>query len=181
MPLMKNKGFTSKDYWSLPDGKRAELIDGTLYDMAPPSFQHQKLSMELSVILKNHIIAKKGSCEVISAPFAVNLFSDDETWVEPDISVICDKSKITDRGCNGAPDLIIEIVSPSSRRIDYNKKNGLYRDAGVREYWIIDPDKERVTIYRYVEDEAPVFYPFDSPIEVKIFSDLSMTISELMK
>ena len=101
--------------------------------------------------------------------------------MEPDISVVCDKTKLTEKGCIGAPDFIIEIVSPSSRRADYSTKNALYSDAGVREYWIVDPMKERTTVYRYEEDAAPVLYSFDVPVEVGIYPGFFITISELLK
>ena len=105
---------------------------------------------------------------------------DDKTYVEPDISVICDKNKLDDRGCNGAPDFIIEVVSPSSRKMDYSTKNTLYSDAGVREYWIVDPEKQRTTIYRYEEDAAPTVLPFDQTITVGIYGDLKINIAELL-
>ena len=180
MPLPKQHAYTSEDYWNLPDGERAELIDGQLYNMAPPSRIHQKLVMKLSTSIQQHIDSKGGSCEVYPAPFAVNLNADDKTYVEPDIAVICDKNKLTDRGCSGAPDLVIEIVSPSSRKMDYSTKNALYSDAGVREYWIVDPAKERTTIYRYEEDAAPIIVPFDMPIAVGIYSGLQITIADLI-
>ncbi len=181
MPLPRERTYTSEDYWNLPDGQRAELINGQLYDMAPPSRIHQKLVGELYRILKNHIIDHGGSCEVYPAPFAVNLNADDKTYVEPDISVICDPDKLTDRGCEGAPDMVIEIVSPSSRRMDYSTKNALYSEAGVREYWIVDPAKERVTIYHYEEDAAPMIALFDTPIQVGIYNDLVITMADLLK
>ena len=115
--LLKKELYTSDDYWNLPEGERAELIDGQFYAMAPPSRIHQKLCFQLSKQIDNYIVSQKGNCEVYPAPFAVNLDAEDKNWVEPDISVICDKSKLTDRGCSGAPDLIVEIVSPSSRKI----------------------------------------------------------------
>ena len=180
MPLPKQHAYTSEDYWNLPDGERAELIDGQLYNMAPPSRIHQKLVSELTQTIGSHIKSKSGSCEVYPAPFAVNLNADDKTYVEPDIAVICDKNKLTDRGCSGAPDLVIEIVSPSSRKMDYSTKNALYSDAGVREYWIVDPAKERTTIYRYEEDAAPIIVPFDMPIAVGIYSGLQITIADLI-
>lgn len=181
MPLSKEHMYTSEDYWNLPEGQRAELIDGHFYDMAPPSRIHQKLIMELSATIRQYIKDNSGSCEVYPAPFAVNLHGDDKTYVEPDISVICDKNKLTDRGCKGAPDLIIEIVSPGSRKMDYSTKNALYSDAGVREYWIVDPLKERTTIYRYEEDAAPMIIPFDQPVQVGIYTNFSINISELLK
>lgn len=181
MPLLKSNTCTSEDYWNLPEGERAELIDGQLYAMAPPSRIHQELVMELAATLRDHIKSHNGNCKVYPAPFAVNLNADDEIYVEPDISVICDKNKLTDRGCTGAPDFIIEIVSPSSRKMDYSTKNTLYCNAEVREYWIVDPAKERTTVYHYEEDAAPVMYPFDAPITSGIYPELTIVIDELLK
>ena len=180
MPQLRENTYTAEDYWNLPEGERAELIDGKLYAMAPPSFKHQKLVSELHHTLKEYIKANKGNCEVIPAPFAVNLNADDETYVEPDISVICDKNKITERGCNGAPDFIVEVVSPSSRKMDYSTKNTLYTNSGVREYWIVDPEKERTTVYRYEEDAAPTIFSFNHPIKVGIYSNLNITVADLL-
>lgn len=180
MPLLKDNRYTSEDYWSLPEGTRAELIDGKFYDMAPPSRIHQKLVFSISRVIGNYIADHHGSCEVYPAPFAINLDADDKDWVEPDISVICDPDKLTDRGCSGAPDLIFEIVSPSSRRMDYNQKNALYANAGVREYWIVDPVKERVTVYHYEDDAAPAIYTFDYEIPVGIYPGLTIKIRDLL-
>lgn len=180
MPLPKGKTYTAEDYWNLPDGQRAELIDGQLYDMAPQSFAHQKISLALCRKLADYIDQYKGECAVVPAPFAVNLFKNDKKWLEPDISIICDKNKISDHGCEGAPDFIVEIVSPTSRKMDYSTKNTLYSDAGVREYWIVDPAKERTTVYRYEEDAAPMIVPFDQPIVVGIYGDLQITIADLL-
>lgn len=181
MPLSQKYIYTSEDYWNLPEGRRAELIDGQIYDIAPPGFKHQKIISQFSYRLNDYIRQNGGDCEVIPAPFAVNLDADDKNWVEPDISVICDRRKLTERGCLGAPDFIIEVVSPSSRRMDYSKKNTLYSESGVREYWIIDPDKERTTVYFYVEDAAPAIYPFSQSIPVSIFKGLFINIAELLK
>lgn len=180
MPLPKEHTFTSEDYWNLPDGQRAELIDGQLYNMAPPSRIHQKLISQFTLILGEYIRNNHGSCEVYPAPFAVNLDADDQNWVEPDVSVICDREKLTDRGCTGAPDLIIEIVSPSSRRMDYGTKMALYSNAGVREYWIVDPAKERTTIYLFEEDAAPAIVPFEQTANVGIFKDLFVRLADLL-
>lgn len=181
MPLPQQTTYTISDIYSLPDGHRAELIDGHLYNMAPPSTTHQRLVLNLAAEIRNYIQRKNGSCETFAAPFAVFLNKDNKTYVEPDISVICDSSKIDDRGCNGAPDFIIEVVSPSSRKMDYATKNMLYSDSGVREYWIVDPAKKRTTIYRYEEDAAPVIFPFDQTITVGIYGDLNLTIAEFVK
>lgn len=148
--------------------------------MAPPSFKHQKLISEFTQAIGNYIKTHKSNCEVIPAPFAVNLDAEDNDWVEPDISVIRDKTKISDRGCKGAPDFVIEIVSPSSRRLDYSIKMTLYSESGVREYWIVDPAKERTTVYRFEEDVAPVIVPFSDPITVGIYDELTITITDLL-
>jgi Uma2 family endonuclease len=154
-----------------------------MYDMAPPSRIHQKLVMNLAGDIREYIRANGGSCEVYPAPFAVFLESDSGTdYFEPDISVICDKGKLDDKGCNGAPDLIIEVVSPSSRKMDYFTKNLAYLDAGVREYWIVDPQKKITTIYRFEEEDvAPVVVPFEYNIPVGIYGDLQLNISQLME
>lgn len=180
MPLPGEKRYTAEDYWNLPDGQRAELIDGQLYAMAPPNRMHQDISMALSVAFSAYIRSHAGTCKVYAAPFAVDLFANDEDYVEPDISIICDPGKLCDRGCKGAPDLIVEIVSPSSRRMDYSTKNTLYTNAGVREYWIVDPARCFSTIYYYEEDAAPTIIPFDQPICSRIYPDLTVTVDELL-
>ena len=169
MPLLKKLHYTADDYWNLPEGERAELIDGTLYNMAPPSRIHQKLVMELSATVREFIKKNNGKCQVYPAPFAVNLDAENKDWVEPDISVICDPNKLTDRGCSGAPDLIFEIVSPSSRKLDYGIKNGIYSQSGVREYWIVDPKRETVLCYYFEGDDYPHMYTFDDIIPVMIY------------
>ena len=170
-----------EDIYALPEGRRAELINGHIYDMAPPSPLHQELVQQLSRTIGNYIESKSGTCKVYPAPFAVFIKDDDTNYVEPDISVICDKSKISNRGCEGAPDFVIEIVSPSSRKMDYSLKNTLYSDANVREYWIVDPARERTTVYRYEQDAAPIIIPFDDFIKVGIYGDLNICIADLLK
>lgn len=182
MPPSKPGSFTAEDYWNLPEGVRAELIDGELYDMAPPTRVHQKIVLRISRVIDEFIERHNGECEVYPAPFAVNLNADDSTYVEPDVSVICDPSKLTSRGCTGAPDFIAEVVSPSSRRMDYLTKGGLYSNAGVREYWVVDPEKSKTTVYDFEnENFAPIIYPFSSPIPVGIYPGLTITIAELLK
>ncbi|MCD8022620.1 MAG: Uma2 family endonuclease [Lachnospiraceae bacterium] len=182
MPLPANRVYTEKDYWNLPDGQRAELIDGTLYDMAPPGYLHQKLVSSLTRIIGNYISANNGSCEVLPAPFAVTLSGNDRTWVEPDSSVICDKDKISDRSCEGAPDWIIEIVSPGTQSIDYGIKLFKYRTAGVREYWIVNPQKKIVNVFCFENENGAGtgLYSFEEPVLVSVFPELSIQISELL-
>lgn len=181
MPLPKSNTYTIEDIYALPEGKRAELIDGQIYDMAPPSPMHQKLVMELSATLRNYIKEKGGSCEVFPAPFAVFLNQDDYNYVEPDISIVCDPSKLNDKGYNGAPDFIIEIVSPSSQRMDYLTKLFKYRTAGVREYWIVNPLKQTVQVYSFEGTEDSTQYSFGDEITVAIYGDLKICIADLLK
>lgn len=181
MPLPKSNNYTIEDIYALPNGQRAELIDGQIYDMAPPSYLHQKLVMELSATIRDYIKSHGGPCEVLPAPFAVFLNQDDHNYVEPDISVICDQNRIDDRGCNGAPDFIIEIVSPSSQRMDYLTKLFKYRTAGVREYWIVNPMKETVQTYLFGDIEDFNQYSFDDEIPVGIYNDLKICIADLLK
>lgn len=181
MPLLKNDTYTVEDIYALPAGQRAELIDGHIYDMAPPSYLHQKLVMELSATIRDYVKSHGGPCEVLPAPFAVFLNQDDHNYVEPDVSVICDPGKINDRGCNGAPDFIIEIVSPSSQRMDYLTKLFKYRTAGVREYWIVNPMKETVQTYLFGDMEDFNQYSFDDEIPVGIYDDLKICIADLLK
>ena len=142
VPNFKRYTCEEVDSWDLKE--RYELIDGELYMMAAPRRIHQKIMVELSWQLSNFLRGK--SCELYFAPFAVYLNDDNYTKVEPDIIVVCDKSKLTDEGCSGAPDLIIEILSPSSLRHDKITKFNRYLNAGVREYWIIDPEDRIATV-----------------------------------
>lgn len=170
MALPKEQIYTIDDIYALPEGQRAELIDGQMYMMVPPYRVHQKLVNRFSQKITNFVDSKGGPCEVYPAPFAVFLTADNtKNYVEPDISVICDKNKLTDKGCNGAPDWIIKIVSPSSQKMDYSLKNTLYSNTGVREYWIVDPEKQRTTIYCYEDDAAPMIVGFEQAIKVGIY------------
>lgn len=178
MPLPHNQSYTINDIYSLPDGQRAELIDGHIYMMAPPSTRHQRISNYISTEINLFIRSHGGDCEVFAAPFAVFLKDENEqdNYVEPDISVICDSEKLDEKGCHGAPDWIIEIVSPSSKSMDYGKKQALYLSSGVREYWIVDPIRETVMIYRASDDWVPGFFRFGDLLESGIFDDFVMKI-----
>lgn len=179
MPLPKqNQEYTTEYIYSLPDGERAELIDGQIYNMAPPNRRHQDILLELAAVIRDYIKSKGGSCKPYIAPFAVFLNADDKNYVEPDISVICSPEKLTDKGCKGSPDWIIEIVSPSSVRMDYSIKLFKYRSAGVREYWIVDPDKNRIMVHD-LENEDVNEYTFADSIKVGIYEDLSIDFGQL--
>ena len=180
MPLPKSDIYTLDYIYSLPEGERAELIDGVIYDMAPPNRIHQKLVSQFTKAIGQYIDKNNGDCEVYPAPFAVFLNADDRNYVEPDISVICDKDKLNDKGCNGAPDWVIEIISPSTKRIDYGVKLFKYRTAGVREYWIVNPLTNTVNVYDLEKEEQSDQYSFDENINVCIYDDLIINISELL-
>ena len=173
--LKKEKIYTIDDIYALPDGERAELIDGKIYYMAPPNTKHQRLVSDLHYQIRDFIQQNNGGCEVFPAPFAVFLNDNNKDYVAPDLSVICDKNKITDNGCNGAPDWVIEIVSPSSKLMDYFTKLFKYRTSGVREYWIIDPIKERVTVY-FFEKEPVEEYSFGTDIQTGIYNGFNIRI-----
>ncbi len=170
--------YTIDDVYNLPDGQRAELIDGELYMMAAPDRIHQGLVMELSFRIRSYIGSKDGDCKVYPSPFAVFLNVNNDIYLEPDISVICDKDKLTDEGCKGAPDWIIEIVSPSSRSMDYNKKLFQYRTAGVREYWIADPMRQQIMVYNFEHDTFEQ-YSFSDKVKSGIYADFEIDFSEI--
>jgi len=139
--------YTYADYCSWDDDERWELIDGVPYAMSPaPRREHQEILGELFAQLREYLKCKP--CKVFIAPFDVRLNADDDdgTVVQPDIVVVCDRSKLDERGCKGAPDLLIEITSPSTARHDRVTKLNKYQQAGVREYWIVDPDTKTVQV-----------------------------------
>ena len=185
MPLPKEERYTFADVLTWDDQARVELIDGAPVMMAPPSRVHQKISAELGRQLGNYLEGKK--CEVYAAPFAVRLFEkagdrpeDVDTLVEPDLSVICDPNKLDDMGCKGAPDLIIEILSPSTQRHDRLVKYNLYQRAGVREYWIVDPAAESIQSF-VLEDSRYTAAGFGSPGDVLKVNVLDGCFIELSK
>lgn len=179
MEMKGKKGYTIADIEALPEGERAELIDGEMFMMDSPPWRHQDILVNLLFEIEGYIRKNKGKCRVLPAPFGVYIKNDNRNFVEPDISVICDEEKRSEKGCLGAPDWIIEIVSPSSKRMDYVRKTALYRDAGVREYWIVDSDKETVTIYEAKQWNAPVCHSFSERIKAGIYEDLYIDFSTM--
>ena len=173
--LQEDAAYTVEDIYALPEGERAELIDGQIYYMAAPGRKHQQLLGAVYRKIADYIDSHGGECEVDIAPFAVFLNRDSKNYVEPDISVVCDKGKLDDRGCFGAPDWIIEIVSPYSRSMDYFKKLFKYRSAGVREYWVVDSERQSVTVYNFEQDDMAE-YSFGEEIPVWLYQGFSLTI-----
>ncbi len=143
--------YTFADVLAWDESERAEIINGEVFLMAPPSRAHQEISGALFAQLYSYLEGKP--CRVYATPFAVRLFEKDgeapedvDTMVEPDLSVVCDSSKLDEHGCKGAPDLVMEILSPSTRRHDRLVKLGLYQRAGVREYWIVNPEDKTIQV-----------------------------------
>ena len=144
-------GYTIRDIEALSENERAELIDGKIYWMATPTTTHQRILNFLNFEFYRYVKEKQGDCEVFISPFAVYL-NETSTYVEPDLVVVCDGGRIDEKGCHGSPDLVIEIVSESSRRLDYVIKLFKYRMYGVREYWVVDPAMNRVQVYDLAKD-----------------------------
>ena len=180
MPLQKESIYTTDDIYALSEGDRAELIDGQIFNMAPPSTMHQVITGELYATIRNYIKKSNGSCKPYIAPFAVFLNDDDKNYLEPDISVVCHPKKVDEKGCHGAPDWIIEVVSPATQSRDYGIKLFKYRMSGVREYWIVNPMKEIVNVYSFENDAGTGLYSFDDEIPVSIYPELIIKISELI-
>ena len=142
-------GKTIEDYIKLPEGAPVELIDGVFYDMAAPTTIHQSIAIRISNAFMNHIKANGGSCVPFIAPTDVQIDRDDKSMVQPDVMIVCDRKKITEERIVGAPDLIVEIVSPSNWYKDVIIKLEKYRHAGVREYWIVQPELKQILVYPF--------------------------------
>lgn len=181
MVIAGGKVYTFEDILALPEGERAELIDGEMFMMASPTPKHQDASGWLFNQIFNYIQGKKGKCRVYISQFAVFPKKDDKNYVEPDVSVVCDRDKLDKRGCNGAPEWVIEVVSPSSIKMDYERKFKLYQESGVEEYWIVDLEKERVKVYRFSEDVQERDYSFTDTVKVGIYEDLELDLRGLQE
>lgn len=178
MPLPQEKYYTVEEFYNLPDDIHAELVNGQIVYMATPSRLHQDISHELDFAITSYIKSKGSNCRVYTAPFSVQLQAGDDTVLEPDISIICDTDKLTSRGCTGAPDWIIEIVSPSNPGHDYITKLGLYHDAGVREYWIVDAQREYIHVYNLATGDLNI-HTFHDTVKAGIYEDLYIDFSSL--
>jgi Uma2 family endonuclease len=175
--------FTYADYkeWELAEGERYEVICGEAYAMSAPNTRHQEILGAIFNQLYNYLQGKP--CRVYPAPFDVRLFYEedesDDTVVQPDITVICDEKKRGYEGCRGVPDLVIEILSPSNTAIEMERKLKLYQDAGVREYWIVDPENNGVTVYRFQEGAIFHTYKKADTVPVTIFPELNITLEQV--
>lgn len=172
--------ITLEQYENLPEDVRAEVFEGQISYMASPSQIHQTILTELLVSIRSYLKKKGGSCQVFPAPFDVKLSDHPLTIVQPDIMIVCDKDKLDGKRCNGAPDFIVEIISPSNPSDDYVRKLYYYKNYGVREYWIVDPTTQTVLVYFFEQDSFNVRqYSFQNRIKVNIYDDLWIDFAEL--
>ncbi|MGE5604171.1 MAG: Uma2 family endonuclease [Bacteroidota bacterium] len=181
--------YTYGDYAKWPDEERWELIDGIPYNMSPaPSRSHQKILGDLHRQVANYLIGK--TCEVYIAPFDVRLPKGDEsdeqidTVVQPDLMVVCDREKLDERGCKGAPDLVVEVLSPGTAGRDMKIKLALYERVGVKEYWLVDPSNKTVQVYQLETEDRygrPGIYTSADRLKVGIFTDLEINLAMVFK
>lgn len=171
--------ITLEQYEAIPENRRVEVFENVAYDMASPSQEHQIISMELSTILNTYLKSKNGPCRVFHAPFDVKLNDMPLIIVQPDLMIVCNKDKLDGKRCNGAPDFIIEIVSPGNPADDYIRKLYYYKNAGVREYWIVDPRRKTVTVNYFEGNMLNIQYSFDAAIKVNIYEDLFINFADI--
>lgn len=162
--------YTLEDYYALPDERRVELIDGCFYDMSSPTFLHQKIAGEIYRQIANYIMDNGGNCQPLLSPVDVQLDCDRKTMVQPDVAILCHDDKVRHWGVYGAPDFVLEVVSPSTRKKDYTKKLAKYEAAGVQEYWILDPYQKRLLVYFFKEEDYPFICGLDKSVPVNIYN-----------
>lgn len=165
----KQGQYTVEDYYALPEDVRVELIDGRFYDMAAPNFDHQKIAGEVHRQIANYIMDNNGGCEAGIAPIDVQLDCDDKTMVQPDVLILCNHEKIVKGIVFGAPDFVLEVISPSTKKKDYFKKLAKYENAGVREYWILDPYKKQLIVFFFEGDIYAQIHDLTQPVPVHIY------------
>ncbi len=177
----KQGEYTLEDYYALPDERRVELIDGVFYDMTSPRIVHQDISYIIHSAIANYIKKNKGDGKAFFAPVDVQLDCDDRTMVQPDVLVVCDRSKIKGFGIYGAPDFLVEILSKSTRNKDMSIKVTKYLEAGVREYWIVDPHNRCLIKYNFMdEDFVPEVMPLKGTAPVSVFENkLKINLDEI--
>lgn len=183
LPKGKMQGeFVASDLDALPDGKLVELIDGCVCSMAVPSTIHQQIIGEMVYAFKKYIKDNKGLCVVFGSSTGLRFENDDSNYLIPDMTVVCDRKKITAEGIVGSPDFVLEVASPSNYRIDYHKKTQLYMDNGVREYWIIDPMLSRLTVYNFKNLGIPEVHTLDEVVPVSIYDGkLEIDLKEIVE
>jgi Uma2 family endonuclease len=163
--------FTVEDYLELPEEERMELIDGVIYDLGAPTDKHQIIGDEIQSRFRDYIRKEKGKCITITSPIDVQLDCDNRTMVQPDVVIVCDRNKFKNGRIFGAPDLVVEVLSNSTKKKDIFIKGEKYWSAGVREYWLVDPLKKMVTVYKYEDEDFQSMYTFEDKVPVGIWND----------
>lgn len=166
------KSYTISDYDAISADRRIELIDGVIYDMGAPTYIHQMIAGQLYRRIYDYIDRQGGDCIPLQAPLDVQLNCDDRTVVQPDIMIVCSRDKFREGRILGAPDFVAEILSESTKKKDLTIKLGKYTEAGVREYWIIDPDKKRILVYDLKQDADLSIHGFHETVPMGIFQGL---------
>ena len=167
--VKKQGEYTLEDYYQFPDDVRLELIDGVIYYMSSPTSAHQLIGGYIYSRLLQHVLNNGGKCMPMIAPMDVQLDCDEKTMVEPDVLIVCDRDKIINRCVYGAPDFIIEVLSKSTKKKDSVIKLNKYLNAGVREYWMIDPNRKTIVVYDFENSDIPSIYSFDDKVPVSIW------------
>lgn len=179
-PRKRQGEYTLADYYAWPGEQRVELIDGTIHVMEAPGFVHQRIAGEMLFVIKSYLRKKDGDCIPLLSPIDVRLDCDDRTMVQPDLVILCDKNKIKRWGIMGAPDFILEILSQATRKKDCTKKVQKYSDAGVKEYWIIDPEKKLLLTYDFIHNDMPCFHPLAGRAGLALYDgELEIDLDEI--
>ncbi len=161
--------YTLQDYYALPDDRRVELIDGHFYDMAAPSFVHQQIVGFVYAQIRDFIEKNGGDCIPSVSPVDVQLDCDNKTMIQPDVLIVCDPKKVRNFGVLGAPDFVLEVISPSSKEKDMLTKLAKYMEAGVKEYWVIDPERKVLVVYLAEERGMPCMYPLQGQVGIRLY------------
>lgn len=176
----KQGEYTVEDYYALPDERRVEMIDGAIYDMSAPEVVHQRIVGRVFFRISEYIQNKGGDCIPMMSPVDVCLDCDDKTMVQPDVIILCDENKIKRWGIMGAPEFVLEVTSASTRKRDYTKKLQKYADAGVKEYWIIDPKKKSLVTYDFINEDMPCVYPLEGKAGLALYNgELEINLDEI--
>ena len=179
--LQANQRYTAADYAAWNDGQRYELFHGGVHAMSPaPNPRHQGTSRNLTLEVGS-FLKPKAKCQIFYAP--IDVYLSDDTVVQPDIIVVCDPKKIVKKGCVGAPDLVVEILSPSTSKIDWREKYQLYEEAGVREYWIVNPDENLLHVFRLIEGAFRLerTYASEETVKIGIFDDITIDLKNVFE
>jgi len=177
--------FTYADYkdWELAEGERYELIYGEAFAMSAPNERHQLVLMELAA--QFHVYLRGKPCKVFPAPYDVRLYysgdDNDDTVVQPDITVVCDEKKRGNEGCRGAPDLVVEILSPSNSAVEMQRKLSLYQRAGVKEYWIVDGENKELMVYHFGDKLGFFVYKSEDTVPVAVLPGLTVLLKQVFE